>query len=884
MVVMVNDSIVLCNSSTLDQDMDWCLRSKELNYVVACFKQKLIPQSNGIWLADSGTNVTFKTFLIQLALIICVNRLLISFFRLLRLPHIAAEILGGVLMGASGIARTPIGFGLLYPQRGTMILETVAHLGLVFYMFMVGLEIDIKPILKTPKKALIVAASGFLLPFPVGCALHYMFIGNAEDFGPVAAKYGPIFWGIALSTTNFPDLAQILEDTKLLHSEIARTALSAAAVTDVFTWVILIVIGSIVKGVHVYTLIFGSFFVVFSLAALRPTLNWLLRRRRRHGEYYYYYDDDCQICFVVTGALLYGYITDSLGLHSIIGAFLFGLIMPKQGELRRVLMERVEDFVSGMMMPLFFLIVGLRTNRQDVFEGQFGMSTIVGVIVLAFGVKIVSTFMAAVLFNKMSPRDGLALGFLMNTKGMLSLIVVTSARNVKVLNNQTYTMIIIALWWMTMAVCPILTLTYKKSLKQSTKRMQRSLTSLQPSSELRVLTCFHSSYEVTGIINLLDASNPTRDSPISVFVIQLIENIGRTTAINIVHGACKTINMSGGDYDKDHKHFDSSPSSSSSQHAAFAAFNGFKNGKEGIFIQPLTAVSARATMHEHICDFAEENHTNMVILPFHLKTITNVGKISSSSSRSGGGTNLSKTNLDFRNINKKVMAKSSCSVAILVDRGRRPPMAASVQAGHNFMVLFVGGPDDREALAYVERMSGSRNVALTVMRFVAAAADNDEDNFIFDYKEEKDKLLDEQYFEEFRHKMYENPLVNFTQAVVSNVEDVVRAIGTIEKEYDLIIVGKGRGGRGSLSKMLEETETEWSDYPELGLLGDTLVCSNFASNAWILVVQQGSGCDIRLKDEQLSNCGKLSEQCGHMTWQPSLNETPELALFVSRNS
>ncbi|KAM6557725.1 hypothetical protein CsatB_004744 [Cannabis sativa] len=862
------DANFLCNSSTLNPESDWCLKGKELNYIVVCFKQR-ITQKNGLWQVDSGNNVSFKLFIIQLALIICVNRLLISFFRLLRLPRIAAEILGGTLIGSSGIARTPIGFKFLFPQSGVMILETVAHLGLIFYMFLVGLEIDIRPISKTPKKALIIAAAGFLLPFPVGYALHYMFVGNTMDSGPIAAKYGPIFWGIALSTTNFPDLAQVLEDMKLLHSEIGRTALSAAAVTDVFSWIILVVTLSIVKGVHVNTIIFGSIFLIFNVTTVRPILHWILRRKQNQEE-------DYNIYFVLTGVVLFGYITDSLGLHSIIGGFVFGLIMPKQKELKTILMERIEDFVSGIMIPLFFLIVGLRTNRQDVFEGQFGIWRIVGVVVVGFWVKIFSTLVSAVWLNEMSFRDGLALGLLMNTKGMLSLIVISAARNFKVLTNQTFTMIIVTLWWMTVAVFPILNLTYK-SIKQFVKRMQRSLTSLQPSSELRVLTCFHSSYEVTGIINLLDASNPTRDSPISVFVINLIENIGRTTAMNIVHGTCTVVNMGGegGRYDND-------------QQAAFDAFKCFNSEKEGLFIQPSTAVSSYATMHEHICDFAEENRANIIILPFHLKTIKNVV---------GGGTNAnnnSTTNLDFRNINKKVLEKSSCSVAILVDRGHRPLADARITqpTGHNFMMLFLGGHDDREALAYAQRMSGSQNVALTVLRFVTANNNNNDDEdsgIIYNEKEKRDRLLDEQYFEEFRHKTYGNPLVNITQEVVSSVEDIVKAIGTMtEKEYDLIIVGKGSSKRGtskgSLWKMLEDqTEIEWSDYPELGILGDTLVCSTFAPNAWILVVQQGSGCDIRLKEEQVNKCGKISQQSGHMTWEPSKVETPELALFVSRN-
>ena len=332
---------------------------------------------------------------------------------------------GGIILGSSGIGQTTIGFDYLFPHRSLLALETVAHLGLLFYMFLVGLEVDMKPVIKAPKKALSIAVAGFLLPFPVGYGLHYMFVGENHRGGPAAAKYGPIFWGIALSTTNFPDLAQILEDLKLLHSEIGRTALSAAVITDVFTWALLITSVATVKEGEVYTAIFGSAFLIFCLVVLRPALSWIISRKS-NDDY-----SDYHLCFVLTGVVACGFISDACGCQSIVGGFMLGLIMPK-GELKKALMEKVEDFISVFMMPLFFIVIGFRTNRSEILGGEFGMGKIIGVLVLAFVAKIVSTFGAAVFINKMTPRDGLAMGLLMNTKGLLSLIVINAGRNVKV--------------------------------------------------------------------------------------------------------------------------------------------------------------------------------------------------------------------------------------------------------------------------------------------------------------------------------------------------------------------------------------------------------------------------------------------------------------------
>ncbi|KAF4363175.1 hypothetical protein F8388_020745 [Cannabis sativa] len=864
----LNDSIVLCNNTNLEPGRDWCLKSKDFNNIVMCYRES-ISERIGLWQVLSDSHLSVVAFIFQLVFIMFVNHLIIFLFRTLRLPRIAAEILGGILLGASGIARTSFGFDYIFPQRTIMTLETVANLGLLFYMFLVGLEVEIKPISQTSKEALTISMAGFLLPFPVGYALHCMFVGDNIGVRTDAATFGPIFWGLALCTTNFSELAMILEDLKLLHTEIGRIALSATVVTDGIAWVFLVLLVATIKDMHVYTVILGSAFVIFCLLALRPAITWYIEQ---HAISNYHYED-FHICFVLTGVVACGYITDACGCHSILGGFMLGLIIPK-GELKRVLMEKVEDFISGVLLPLFFLITGLRTNRQDIFNGQFPIVTIVSVIVLAFVVKIISTFVAAVFFNKMSPRDGLTLGLLMNTKGLLALIVINSARNEKILDNTTFTIIILAIWLMTVVVVPIVTLTHR-SFRNSEKCSQRSLISLQPDSELRVLACFHSSHEVSSIINLLDASNPTKQSPIFIFAIHLVENNGRAAAMLIVHDACR-INV-GGDK-KDHELLDSS------QHVATAAFDGFKNKKEGITVQPLTTVSAYDTMHEDICNLAEENRTNIIILTFQ-----------PNAKSTGGGTNPGLiNNHHLRSINKKVMEKSPCSVAILVDRGHRPPVASdspsgNCQVGHHFMVLFISGPDDREALAYAERMSRSRTVALTVMRFIASdyIDNNRNDDNDGDDREEKEKAMDDQYFEGFRQKTRDNPLVNVGEVVVNSVEEVVKAIGTMAEEYDIIIVGKGRRSSDgqSSSKMLEGME--WSDYPELGLLGDALVCSTIAVSAWILIVQQGgsNGDDICWNGQVVDNgSGRLEEKLGHTIWQPLRVETPEFTPFVSRSS
>ena len=211
-----------------------------------------------------------------------------------------------------------------------------------------------------------------------------------------------------------------------------RTALSAAVITDFFSWLLLVVSMAIVNNSQVYTVVFSAAFVAFSLLVLRPALAWAVRRASHAVDAAGGYND-YHLSFLLALVVVFGYATDACGCHSIVGGFMLGLIMPK-GELKERLMEKVEDFISGLMMPIFFVIIGLRTNHTEVFAGQFGAGTIAAILGIAFVAKIFGTFVTAVFVNKMKPRDGLALGVLMNTKGLLALIVISSARDFKVRN------------------------------------------------------------------------------------------------------------------------------------------------------------------------------------------------------------------------------------------------------------------------------------------------------------------------------------------------------------------------------------------------------------------------------------------------------------------
>lgn len=323
-----------------------------------------------------------------------------------------------MLLGASGLAKIEFLHNFAFPFRTLMTLETAANLSMVYYMFLVGLETDFSLILRAGKQAYSVALAGFVFAMPAGYGLFYKLQPHSKKRG------GDIFWAVALACTNFPDLARILADVKLLRSDFGRTALTSALISDLCCWVLMVLSMAVLREGKYISLASTTVFILICVFAVRPALKWIISHRAKEEDY-----NEFHVCLALTGAILFGFISDACGAHSIAGAFMLGVVMPK-GELKETIMEKVEEFVSGVVMPLFFLVIGLRVNVAQMAYNT-SWPNVCLVIALAFVPKIVSTFFVSLLY-KMPALDSLALGLLMNTKGMLSIIILSSGRDLKV--------------------------------------------------------------------------------------------------------------------------------------------------------------------------------------------------------------------------------------------------------------------------------------------------------------------------------------------------------------------------------------------------------------------------------------------------------------------
>ncbi|KAI3987632.1 hypothetical protein MKX01_007098 [Papaver californicum] len=789
---------------------------------VVCYSPMLIT-TNGVWQGDDPLDYSLPLFILQLTLIVTTTRLLVFILKPFRQPRVIAEILGGVFLGPSVLGRSSNFAEKVFPLRSVMVLETMANVGLLYFLFLVGVEMDLSVIRRTGRKALIIALAGMALPFVIGASSAYFLTSPSNEVNKGTFF---LFLGVALSVTAFPVLARILAELKLLHTELGRIAMSSAIVNDICAWILLAVAitlaengnnahkDAIASYASLWVVLSSVAFVGFCIFVIRPLIGWIIRRTPE-GENL----NDFYICLILTGVMVCGFITDSIGTHSIFGAFVFGLVIPN-GQLGTILIEKLEDFVSGLLLPLFFAISGLRTNVSSMKSPkEWGMLLLV--IILCSLAKIFGTFLIA-LFYQMPFREGIALGLLMNTKGLIEMIVLNVGRDQKVLDDQSFAIMVIVAVLTTAIITPTVTAVYRPA-RRFVPYKRRTVQKSRPDAEFRILACLHTPRNVPTIINLLETSYPTKKSPIYLYALQLVELTGRASAMLIVHNTRKSGRPA------------LNRTQAQSDHIV-SAFENYKQHAGAVSVQPLTAISPYSTMHEDICNLAEDKRVALIIVPFHKQQTIDGG--------------MEATNPAFRTVNQNVLANAPCSVGILVDRGLgTSARAASSHVTHNVVVLFFGGPDDREALAYASRMSDNPTVNLTVIRFLPGEEargwqkdSESKDNGINVVTDnDRDRQIDDDVITDLRMKTANDESVVYMEKTTNIGEETVSTIRSMDNIHDLYIVGRGQGMVSPLTAGL----TDWSECPELGAIGDLLASSDFAVTVSVLVVQQYVGMGLQ---------------------------------------
>ncbi|XVE88359.1 hypothetical protein DITRI_Ditri19aG0063200 [Diplodiscus trichospermus] len=768
-----------------------------------------ITSYNGIWQGDDPFTESLPLFITQLTAILIVTRFLYHLLKPFHQPRIVSDILGGILLGRSGLGNT-IYFDDLFPTKNVITVETLAYMVLVFHMFLVGLELDLSAIGRISKKAICFTVTGLFVPLIVGIAFFYalhVYWEQDQSQGNKVNFHGSFLWAAALAVTSFPVVSRILSDLKLLNSDIGRMAMPIALISDLGScFLIIIVIPFSANPVNApFVITTTTAYLLASFYIFRPFIEWAVRHTSEGNETGY---SDFYLCFVLVGVVLSAFLTDVTGTHSIAGAFVFGLIMPD--ELALVLMQRFEYFVSGLMMPLFFAVSGIRVDIFKITE----WSMVFVIVIMLCAVKIVS-FLPIYFVSDIDPKDNFALGLLMSTKGIWAILIIHTGLEKGVLHDNDYAVMMVAILLMTSIVAPAIAAIYKPghiSKEYNSRTMQQA----QTDAELRIFACIHSFCNVPGILKLLDVSHSTQNNYLTVFTLHLGEITVRASAMVIVH-------------DSNNQRFDDSVyhpdyGDCSEMNQIANAFREYENKTRNVSIQSLTAMSPFEAMHEDICSLAEDKHVAFLILPFH-KQVTTAG-------------NLQERSSAFGDLNQNVLLNAPCSVGIFIDRAIEDATGAKSRNGiHQIAMVFLGGADDCEALAYAWRMAKKPGISLTMIRLLETyhmdlANGRNSMQFSSSYVD-RQRQIDDDYINDFRLQTVREELIVYEEKTLHNGKELVVALREIENKFELFILGRREGLESPLTTEL----LNLVNYPELGVIGELLAISETAT-ASVLVVKQ----------------------------------------------
>lgn len=392
--------------------------------------------------------------LVALSVVIITARTLGALFHFLHQPAVIGEVVGGILLGPSFLGRyAPEVYAYVLPPSAAPFLGIIAQLGVIFYMFIVGLELDLKVLRKSGHTTLAISHASIVAPFLLGTwfALHtYQTLSSPE----VPFTSFALFLGVSMSVTAFPVLARILTDKKISRTRMGTIALTCAAVDDVTAWCLLAFVVSIAQakvGGAIVTLLLTIAYITAMFTIGRP----IVKRVVPFLEKFDRLTEGGMAAFFV--ALLFSALaTEYIGIHAIFGAFLLGAITPHDSRVAKELTERIEDLVRIMFLPTFFAFTGMRTEVALVSTAQDWM--LCGTIILVATVgKFGGTLIAAKL-SGLGWRDSSALGVLMNTRGLVELIVLNLGLDMGIINPRLFTMLVIMALVTTFLTTPVLNL------------------------------------------------------------------------------------------------------------------------------------------------------------------------------------------------------------------------------------------------------------------------------------------------------------------------------------------------------------------------------------------------------------------------------------------
>lgn len=392
---------------------------------------------------------------LTLIVVIAFARLIGLLFRKIGQPPVMGEVLGGIILG-------PSLFGYFFPEMTSYLFHTdslvflkhVAELGICLYLFVMGLEIDLPRLQKSAKSAVIISQLSIIIPFALGAILAYQIYPHYGPQGFGLLEFS-LFIGVSLSVTAFPVLARILSDSPLHKTRLGDLALTCAAIDDITAWcLVAVVTGLTTASLSGAWLTIGLtiIYVLFMMFLFRPLVEKMIPKLEKNFERL----PEVLLAFAIIGSLASATLTQAIGIHGLFGAFMFGAIIPHDSLVATGVTERLQDFVRILFLPAFFALTGMKT-QVGLLSGSYDWMICGVIICLAILGKFGGAFLGGMLSGN-SKKESAILGILMNTRGLVELIVLNIGLSIGILTPVLFTMLVLMALITTFMAGPLLRL------------------------------------------------------------------------------------------------------------------------------------------------------------------------------------------------------------------------------------------------------------------------------------------------------------------------------------------------------------------------------------------------------------------------------------------
>uniref|UniRef100_A0A0E0GFF7 Uncharacterized protein n=1 Tax=Oryza nivara TaxID=4536 RepID=A0A0E0GFF7_ORYNI len=752
-------------------------------------------------------------------------------------PSIISHILAGVVVGPTVLGRAvdlrPLGM----QDAGSALSDTIYFVRIIF-MFFIGLEMDLRYLRHHLRRSLAIACGGsglcLLLAALAGPFFYGLLHPGQGPFKPEKLYASTALFMLVLTTTASPVLIRIVTELKLTGSEAGQLAIGAAFANDMASLSVfsIMVVGTTAYGPDgqptpsfpdmsiVMSMAFTACLAVLAAARAARLLNRLKRGRRYVSKY--------ELCAMLLLIIALSLLEQVFGYSASMTAFLIGLAMPRDGPTARTLVDRLTYPVHQLVMPLCFGAIGARLDFAAVgsFTAmQFAVAVAFTTLLGAVG-KVGGTVLAGRMLG-ISARESLVLGFLLNVKGYCDILAINFGNQAGIWGQTAQVVLLLSSILNTFMAGPAAAAIVRQQRAASRYR-SRCLQDLKVDHELRVLVCVHGAGGVHTMLTLAELSKGT--APLAVYLLHLVELMAaRKYAItHLYHDA---------DADDDEWGY------AREIEQVAAAVNTFTYDA-GVPVRQMTAISSLGSMDADVRNGVEDSRASLVIVPFHKEQRYDGRMVCRREGR--------------RQLNQRILQRLPCTVGVLVERrlGGGGDKGAEDVVKNQVVAVFLGGPDDREAVAYATRLAAHPWVSVTVVRFLPARQDDItigiDEQLLATTKshggegamevavEDEEAMADEEFMADVYARLVLAGQVEYTERYVSNGAEMVNSLSAMVGTYSLFVVGKGGGGSAAAAMTSGMGGLLEDECPELGPVGEVLASDDFTACGSVLVLQQHS--------------------------------------------